>query len=156
MLVRLEEGIADGIRSTVALPIRADGAPIAVIVLVSRTPREPEAGLTRLLEAIGGQVTQFLQRREAEGQAAAQAADLRTPVRASRTSWRARTTCSPRATRSVARSATSRPSRVVALLEPSGTDALAVSAAIGAAVPRSRRRARPAFDHRRGVPQPAS
>ena len=47
-------------------------------MLVSRTPREPEAGLVRLLEAIGGQVTQFLQRREAEGRVAAQAEDLKT------------------------------------------------------------------------------
>ena len=49
----------------------------ASIVLVSRTPREPGAGLVRLLEAIGGHVTQFLQRREAEGRAAEQAEDLR-------------------------------------------------------------------------------
>ena len=50
--------------------------PVGVVVLVSRTPREPEPGLVRLLEAIGGHVTQFLQRREAEGRAAEQAADL--------------------------------------------------------------------------------
>ena len=133
MLVRLEEGIADGIRSTVALPIRAEGRPIAVIVLVSRTPREPEAGLTRLLEAIGGQVTQFLQRREAEGQAAAQAADLRRlsevahQLAGEDDLFAARNTLC-RAVRDVTRSA------MVALLEPSGRDALAVSAAIGAAV----------------------
>ena len=64
--------------SAVALPLRAGGAPAGVVVLVSRTPREPEAGLDRLLEAIGGQVTQFLHRREAEARVAAQAADLRT------------------------------------------------------------------------------
>ena len=77
-LVRLQEALADGIRSTVALPLRAAGAPVGVVVLVSRTPREPEPGLVRLLEAIGGHVTQFLQRREAEGRAAEQAEDLRT------------------------------------------------------------------------------
>ena len=70
-------GLADGIRSAVALPLRAAGVPAGVVVLVSRTPREPEPGLVRLLEAIGGQVTQFLQRREAEGRAAEQAEDLR-------------------------------------------------------------------------------
>ena len=133
ILVRLEEGIADGIRSTVALPIRADGEPIAVIVLVSRTPREPEAGLTRLLEAIGGQITQFLQRREAEGQAAAQAADLRRlsevahQLAGENDLFAARNTLC-RAVRDVTSSA------LVALHEPSGRDALAVSAAIGAAV----------------------
>ena len=77
-LVRREEALADGIRSTVALPLRAAGVPVGVVVLVSRTPREPEPGLVRLLEAIGGHVTQFLQRREAEGRAAEQAEDLRT------------------------------------------------------------------------------
>ena len=37
-------GVADGVRSTVALPLRADGVPVGVVVLVSRTPREPEPG----------------------------------------------------------------------------------------------------------------
>jgi diguanylate cyclase (GGDEF)-like protein/PAS domain S-box-containing protein len=76
-LVRLEDALADGIRSSVALPIRAASRPVAVVVLVSRTPREPEPGLVRLLEAISGHVTQFLQRREAEVRAAEQAEDLR-------------------------------------------------------------------------------
>ena len=110
-LVRLEEGIADGVRSTVALPLRADGGPVGVIVLVSRTPREPEAGVERLLEAIGGQVTQFLQRRAAEARAAEQAADLQDAVRRRPRARRARTTCSPRATRCAARCATSRTPR---------------------------------------------
>jgi diguanylate cyclase (GGDEF)-like protein/PAS domain S-box-containing protein len=74
---RLREALGDDIRSTVALPLRAGGTPVAVVILVSRTPREPEPGLVRLLEAIGGHVTQFLQRREAEGRAAEQAEDLR-------------------------------------------------------------------------------
>ena len=69
--------LADGVRSTAALPLRAAGAPVGVVVLVSRTPREPEPGLVRLLEGIGGHVTQFLQRREAEGRAAEQAEDLK-------------------------------------------------------------------------------
>jgi diguanylate cyclase (GGDEF)-like protein/PAS domain S-box-containing protein len=76
-LVRLDEGIADGICSTAALPLRAAGVPVGVVILVSRTPREPEPGLVRLLDAIGGHVTQFLQRREAEGRAAGQAEDLK-------------------------------------------------------------------------------
>jgi diguanylate cyclase (GGDEF)-like protein len=76
-LVRLPEGIADGICSTAALPLRAAGTPVGVVILVSRTPREPEPGLVRLLEALSGLVTQFLQRRDAEGRAAEQAADLK-------------------------------------------------------------------------------
>ena len=76
-LVRLAEAVADGICSTVALPLRAAGVPVGVVVLVSRTPRDPEPGLVRLLEGIGGHVTQFLQRCEAEGRAAERAEDLK-------------------------------------------------------------------------------
>ncbi|MDA0174097.1 diguanylate cyclase [Solirubrobacter taibaiensis] len=132
-LVRREEALADGLRSTVALPLRANGVPVGVIVLVSRTPREVEGGLTRLLEAIGGQVTQFLQRREAEARVAAQAADLRTlsnvahELAAENDLFAARNTLC-RAVRDVTSSVS------VVLLEPSGTEALAVSAAVGAAV----------------------
>ncbi|MBE2314852.1 diguanylate cyclase [Solirubrobacter sp. CPCC 204708] len=132
-LVRREEALAEGVRSTVALPLRANGAPEGVIVLVSCTPREPEHGLTRLLEAIGGQVSQFLQRREAEARVLAQAADLRTlsnvahELAVENDLFAARNTLC-RAVRDVTGSVS------VALLEPSGRDALTVSAAVGAAV----------------------
>ena len=43
-LVRLAEGVADGIRSTVALPLRAAGVPVGVVVLVSRTAARARAG----------------------------------------------------------------------------------------------------------------
>ena len=76
-LKRLQEGVADGIRSTAALPLRSAGVPVGVVILVSRTPRDPEPGLARLLDAIAGHVTGFLQRREAERRAAEQAADLK-------------------------------------------------------------------------------
>ena len=149
-LVRREEALADGLRSTVALPLRANGVPVGVIVLVSRTPREIEGGLTRLLEAIGGQVTQFLQRREAEARVAAQAADLRTlsnvahELAAENDLFAARNTLC-RAVRDVTSSVS------VVLLEPSGR---------GAGRLRRRRRgraadvrgARRAIRHRRGVP----
>lgn len=131
--IRRDEAIADGLKSTVALPLRANGAPVGVIVLVSCTPREPESGLTRLLEAIGGQVTAFLQRREAEARVAAQAEDLRTlsnvahELSAENDLFAARNTLC-RAVRDVSGGVS------VVLLEPSGRDALAVSAAVGAAV----------------------
>ena len=76
--IRYEAAVEDGVSSAVALPLRAGGAQAGVVVLFSCTPRDPAAGLDRLLEAIGGQVTQFLHRREAEARVAAQAADLRT------------------------------------------------------------------------------
>ena len=130
--VRRDAALADGLSSAVALPLRAGGAPAGVVVLVSRTPREEEAGLVRLLEAIGGQVTQFLQRREAEARIAAQAEDLRTlsgvahELAAQTDMFAARMTLC-RAMRDVTRSAS------VTLWEPAG-DALEVTAAIGAAV----------------------
>jgi diguanylate cyclase (GGDEF)-like protein/PAS domain S-box-containing protein len=76
-LVRLAAGEADGIRSTAALPLRAAGVPAAVVVFVSRTAREPEPGLVRLLEVFAGHITQFVRRRDAEGRAAEQAEDLK-------------------------------------------------------------------------------
>ena len=131
---RHEEAVEDGVSSTVALPLRAGGAPAGVVVLVSRTPREPEAGLERLLEAIGGQVTQFLHRREAEARVAAQAADLRTlsgvahELAAQEDMFAARMTLC-RAVRDVTGSAS------VTLWEPVlGGSELEVSAAVGAGV----------------------
>ena len=131
---RGEDGLADGICSTVALPLRAAGVPVGVVVMVSRTPREPEPGLVRLLEAIGGHVTQFLQRREAEGRAAEQAEDLRKlsavahQLAAQSDHYGARMTLT-RAVRDVA-SASS-----VMLWEPTATgDELEITASSGAAL----------------------
>jgi diguanylate cyclase (GGDEF)-like protein/PAS domain S-box-containing protein len=76
-LPRLVAGESDGIRSTVALPLRDAGMPIAVVVLVSRTTREAEPGLVRLVDVIGGHITQFVRRRAAESRAAEQAEDLK-------------------------------------------------------------------------------
>ena len=131
--VRIEEGLADGICSTVALPLRAATGPVGVIVLVSRTTRETEPGIDRLLEAISGHITQFLRRREAERRAAQQAADLTAlstvahELAGETDLFAARTTLC-RAVRDLTDSA------LVVLMEPSGEDTLAVSAALGAAV----------------------
>ena len=78
-LVRRDEALADGLRSTVALPLRANGVPVGVIALVSRTPREVESGLTR---SAGGDRRPghpvSCSAAKAEARLAAQAADLRT------------------------------------------------------------------------------
>lgn len=132
--LRRDEAVADGLQSAVALPLRSHGVPTGVVILLSRAPREPESGLVRLLEAIGGQVTSFLQRREAESRVAAQAEDLRTlsdvahQLAAENDLFAARTAlCS--ATRDVTGAAS------VVLLEPTARgEALTVSAAVGAAV----------------------
>lgn len=131
---RREEAIAEGVHSLVALPLRAHGAPTGVVTLVSRTPREPESGVARLIEAIGGQITSFLQRRDAESRVAAQAEDLKTlsavahELAAENDLFAARNTLC-RATRDVTGAAS------VVLLEPSPErDRLSASAAAGAAV----------------------
>ncbi len=131
---RRGEAVKDGIGSSVALPLRVAGAPVGVVVLVSRTPREEEPGLTRLLGSVGGQVAQLLQRREVESRAAEQASDLKTLSRvahelATQTDMFAARTTLCRAVRDVTRSSS------VTLWEPrEGSEDLEVTAAVGAAV----------------------
>ena len=115
-----DEALADGLHSTVALPLRASGAPAGVVVLVSRTPREPEAGLDA--PAGGDRRPGHPVPAAPRGRSARRRAGRRSAGRcpASPTSWPARTTCSRRAmtlcraVRDVTRSAS------VTLLEPSG------------------------------------
>ena len=131
---RVVESAKDGIRSSVALPLRVAGVPVGVVVLVSRTPREPEPGLVRLLESVGGQVAQLLQRRAAESRVAEQAEDLKTLSRvahelATQTDMFAARTTLCRAVRDVTRSSS------VTLWEPrESSEELEVTAAVGAAV----------------------
>ncbi|WP_051324927.1 diguanylate cyclase domain-containing protein [Candidatus Solirubrobacter pratensis] len=75
-LTRAREADALELRSGVALPLRADGAPVGVVQLFSRLHRDPESGLLRPFETIGAHIGQFMHRREAERRAAEQAADL--------------------------------------------------------------------------------
>jgi diguanylate cyclase (GGDEF)-like protein len=75
---RPRETAAVGLVSGVALPLRADGVPVGVVQLFSRTRRDPEPGLVRPFETIGAHIGQFMQRRDAERRAAEQAADLTT------------------------------------------------------------------------------
>src|SRR6201999_3673941 len=107
---------------------------LGVVTLVSRIPREPEPGLTRLLETIGADVAQFLQRRAAEQRAAERAADLKTLSAvahelASQTDlYSARTTLTV-AVRDITGAAS------VVLWEPvEGTQALEVSSSTGVAI----------------------
>jgi diguanylate cyclase (GGDEF)-like protein/PAS domain S-box-containing protein len=72
---------AAGIRATVALPLRAAHGPVGVVTLVSRAPRVPEPGLTRLLETVAAHIAQFMQRGEAERAAAERTEDLRALAR---------------------------------------------------------------------------
>ncbi len=127
-------GEPDGIRTAAALPVRYEGMPVAVVVLVSRTAREPEPGLVRLLEVIGGHVTQFVRRREAERRVAEQAEDLKKlsavahELAAQSDLYGARMTLT-RAVRDVTAASS------VVLWEPTATgEELEVSAATGAAL----------------------
>jgi PAS domain S-box-containing protein len=57
---------AAGVRSALAMPIARGGELLAVILFFSREQRDPDAGLSRLLQTIGAHLAQFLERRRAE------------------------------------------------------------------------------------------
>jgi diguanylate cyclase (GGDEF)-like protein/PAS domain S-box-containing protein len=131
---RAGEAGADGLASAVALPLRAGGDPVGVVLLVSRVRRDPEPGLLRPLETIGAHVGQFLRRRDAERRAAQRAADLTTisevaHALASQTDMYAARTTLVRAVREV----TGATCVVLWELDAAG-DELEVTAADGAAV----------------------
>ena len=75
--MRLDEGVADGLTSAVALPLRAGGEPVAVVVLVSRTPREPEPASSACSRRSAATSPSSCSGREAESRVAAQAEDLK-------------------------------------------------------------------------------
>ena len=62
-----------GLRAAICVPITIEGRACGAIAFFSREPRPPEDGLIDLLDAMGAQVGQFLQRRKAEERIAHQA-----------------------------------------------------------------------------------
>jgi PAS domain S-box-containing protein len=66
-----------GIHAAFVFPIVSRGATIGVLNFSSRKAREPEARLLQAITVIGGQIGQFLQRRQAEEQRQVLEAQLR-------------------------------------------------------------------------------
>jgi PAS domain S-box-containing protein len=66
-----------GIHAAFVFPIVARGATIGVLIFSSRKAREPEERLLQAITVIGGQIGQFLQRRQAEEQRQVLEAQLR-------------------------------------------------------------------------------
>jgi len=59
---RRAEAELAGMRSAMALPIAKGREPLAVVLFVSREPREAAPGMERLLESIAAHVAQFVER----------------------------------------------------------------------------------------------
>jgi diguanylate cyclase (GGDEF)-like protein/PAS domain S-box-containing protein len=53
-------------RGVLAFPVTAEGKTAGVLVFASRAPREPDDKLLRAVRAIGSQIGQFLQRKDAQ------------------------------------------------------------------------------------------
>ncbi|HZM44564.1 MAG TPA: GAF domain-containing protein [Burkholderiales bacterium] len=59
-------GTNDPMRGVLAFPVTAEGKTAGVLVFASRAPREPDDRLLRAVRAIGSQIGQFLQRKDAQ------------------------------------------------------------------------------------------
>jgi PAS domain S-box-containing protein len=55
-----------GLRSAFACPIKLSDRTLGVMAFFSRTTREPDAELLQIMESIGGQIGQFVERKQAE------------------------------------------------------------------------------------------
>jgi PAS domain S-box-containing protein len=66
--VRSAEARAAGLRSAFAFPLLRGGEVLAVLEFFSREVREPDAGMVRLMETLGAQIGQFLERKRLEEQ----------------------------------------------------------------------------------------
>jgi len=66
-----------GLHAAFVFPIVSDGKVIGVLNFASRKPREPEEPLLEAIAAIGGQIGQFLQRRQVDEQRRALETQLR-------------------------------------------------------------------------------
>jgi PAS domain S-box-containing protein len=64
--VRGAVALAEGLRSGVAFPVFVEGEIVGVVEVFSRARREVDEELLASLEAVGGQVGQFLRRKRAE------------------------------------------------------------------------------------------
>ena len=67
---------AGGVRSALAMPIARGGEMLAVIMFFSREQRDPDPGLSRLLQTIGAHLAQFLERRSTERALAERVAEV--------------------------------------------------------------------------------
>jgi signal transduction histidine kinase len=65
---RSEEARAEGLRSGFAIPLLRGGEPVSVLEFFNREAREPDDGLTRLMEGLASQIGQFLERKRLEEQ----------------------------------------------------------------------------------------
>src|SRR5262249_34430083 len=60
--------LAAGVNSAFACPIVSEGEVLGVVEFFSRTTREPDPDLLEMMTTVGGQIGQFLRRKEAEAE----------------------------------------------------------------------------------------
>ena len=65
---RIAIAAKEGIRGAFACPVVVGGETLGVIEFFSRRIQEPDAGLLEMMDTIGGQIGQFMERKQAEGQ----------------------------------------------------------------------------------------
>jgi GAF domain-containing protein len=76
---------AAGLHGAFGFPILAEGQPLGVMEFFSREIKQPDESLLQIVRAIGSQIGQFIQRKQAE-------AALRDTARSNCASWRTTTT----------------------------------------------------------------
>lgn len=64
--LRASAAITSGLHAALCVPIRSGGGVIGVMEFLSTRVREPDAKMLRLLEALGSQIGQFLERKGSE------------------------------------------------------------------------------------------
>jgi PAS domain S-box-containing protein len=67
---------ADGLQSAFAFPIRSGGRPLALMEFFSKEIRQPDPDLLSMFIAVGDQMGQFMQRKNAESRFAQRATEL--------------------------------------------------------------------------------
>ncbi len=82
--LRTGPAVAAGLNSVVAFPVTHDGRVVAVVELYAEEIRLPEGPLLDVLGNLGAQIGQFLVRRRAEDEVAAQTRDLARVAEATR------------------------------------------------------------------------
>ena len=65
-LIRSSVAAVTGLRGAIGFPVRNGGELLGVMEFFSKAITQPEDGIVQMMACIGGQISQFIERREAE------------------------------------------------------------------------------------------
>ncbi|MBF2028801.1 MAG: response regulator [Oscillatoriales cyanobacterium C42_A2020_001] len=82
--LRTQSAIQSGLRSAISLPIHCNGEMLGVMAFFNRQLQSPDPDLMRMLNTIGGQIGQFIQRQQAESRLREQEGLLRMALESAR------------------------------------------------------------------------